>query len=130
MRPKQTQKDRAAQAIAAAIATIDSAPTKESGSIIDQYDHIGAMLHAAALIHPLTLDILSSIAEMAGERESSICGPYRTLLANAANGFESKAQARKREAANDAAIKAASGDASPATIEAALKAYEAAQAND
>tara|TARA_B100000809_G_C14676810_1_gene365364 strand:- start:32 stop:418 length:387 start_codon:yes stop_codon:yes gene_type:complete len=126
MRPKQTKEDRAARAIDAATATIDSAPTKESGSIIDQYDHIGAALHAAATIHPLTLEILSSIADMAAQRESSICGPYRTLLANAANGFESKAEAREREAANDAARKAATGDATPEEIRQALAAHRKA----
>tara|TARA_B100000809_G_scaffold255013_1_gene292985 strand:- start:543 stop:1076 length:534 start_codon:yes stop_codon:yes gene_type:complete len=129
MTRKGTKQDKAGQAIAAAIATIDNAPIKDSGKIESQFDHIGNALHKAALIAPLTIEILSGISELAGERKTAICTQYRDLLANAANGFTSDADKRKAEKERLDAIAEKAGNATPEQIEQALKLLAKQNAN-
>lgn len=77
-------------AIEAAGASLDAAPTDDSGKMTLQFEAMGKALFAAASIAPLSLEILTGISDKAATMPKQICTQYRTLLRIAGEGITEK----------------------------------------
>ena len=94
---KLKTQDKPAAAIAAAIETIDTGHTDDSGKFTGQFALMGRALHAAISIAPLTSEILNGIHEHTNAlaAKKRLATQYNDLIHAIANGRESDDEIRE-----------------------------------